>query len=266
MDVAEDWWQELFDELYLQTDARSVCDESLTCREVSFLEKTLNLTPDVNGTAPILDLCGGQGRHALEFARRGYTNVTVLDYSACLINLGRQKADGDSLGAIFIQGDARSTGLPPQTYRYVIIMGSSFGYFADETENSKILQEAHRLLMPDGVLLLDLPDKAYVKQNFNPSATHRVDADLEVKRTRKLGEDIIFSREVVTSDTQGCLRDYTYCTRLYSPDQITSLLYTNQFDSVGFQKDFMCRQGEADYGTMTNRMIVIAKKSDILQR
>ncbi len=261
MDVSANWWQDLFDELYLQTDARSVCDETLTFREVNFLEKTLNLTSDVNGAVPILDLCGGQGRHALEFARRGYTNVTVLDYSVCLINLGRQKADSDSLSATFIQGDARSTGLPPHSYRYVIIMGSSFGYFADETENSKILQEAHRLLAPEGELLMDLPDKAFVKQNFNPAATHRVNADLEVRRTRKLGEDIIFSREIVSSDTQGCLRDYTYCTRLYSPDQITSLLYANQFESVSFQKDFMCRQGEADYGTMTNRMIVVAKKA-----
>jgi len=116
------------------------------------------------------------------------------------------------------------------------------------------------------VFILNVPDRTYVKQNFNPSATHRVDADLEVKRTRKLGEDIIFSREIVTSDTQGCLRDYTYHTRLYSPDQIAALLYANQFDSISFQKDFMCRQGEADYGTMTNRMIVITKKSDILQR
>lgn len=260
MDVAVNWWQELFDELYLQTDARSVCDDDLTCREVGFLEEVLNLSPDVNGTAPILDLCGGQGRHALEFVRRGYTNVTVLDYSSYLINLGRQNADKNSFNTTFIQGDARHTGLPPQTYHYVLIMGSSFGYFVDETENCKILQEAYRLLTPGGVLLLDLPDKAYVIKHFNPSAEHRINADMTVKRTRKLGEDIIFSREVVISDTQGCLRDHTYCTRLYSPEQIASLLYTNQFDTVDFQKDFMCREGEADYGTMTNRTVVIAQK------
>lgn len=32
--VAPDWWKTLFDETYLITDARTVCDEGLTCREV----------------------------------------------------------------------------------------------------------------------------------------------------------------------------------------------------------------------------------------
>ena len=261
IDVAEDWWQELFDELYLQTDARSVCDETLTLKEVDFLEKTLDLSASIDGAAPILDLCGGQGRHALELASRGYTDLTVLDYSACLIDLGRQKACADSLNVAFIQGDARSTGLPARTYRYIIIMGSSFGYFADEAENCKILIEARRLLAPEGVLLLDLPDKTYVTQYFKPASVHRINSDLEVRRSRKLEEDIIFSREIVISDAHGRLRDHTYCTRLYSPDQITLLLRANKFDTVDFQTDFMCRKGEADYGTMTNRMIVKAKKA-----
>ena len=55
-----DWWKTLFDETYLITDARSVCDEALTCSEVDFLEQALGLEK----SWPILDLCGGQGRHS----------------------------------------------------------------------------------------------------------------------------------------------------------------------------------------------------------
>jgi len=69
--VDNNWWKELFDEIYLLTDARSVCDEKLTGQEVNFLEETL----DWDKSAPILDLCGGQGRHSLELSRRGYTNA-----------------------------------------------------------------------------------------------------------------------------------------------------------------------------------------------
>ena len=33
----ENWWRHIFDDLYLLTDARSVCDEELTRLEVDFL-------------------------------------------------------------------------------------------------------------------------------------------------------------------------------------------------------------------------------------
>ena len=58
--VDPDWWKRIFDEIYLITDARSVCDDELTCREVDFLERVL----DLKKSWSILDLCGGQGRHA----------------------------------------------------------------------------------------------------------------------------------------------------------------------------------------------------------
>jgi len=148
--VDEEWWKDLFDEVYLLTDARSVCDEELTCREVDFLQGTL--CPDTSD--PILDLCGGQGRHSLELSGRGFTDVTVLDYSRYLIDLGKKRAEQEGLDTTFIRGDARDTGLPARSFRFIIVMASSFGYFADEGENKKIVMEAFRLLMPGGILLL----------------------------------------------------------------------------------------------------------------
>jgi len=141
--VDNNWWQDLFDEIYLLTDARSVCNEYLTRQEVDFLEETLNL----DKSASILDLCGGQGRHSLELFRRGYANVTVLDYSRYLADLGKKRAEQEKLNAIFIQGDARNTGLFGQSFRFIIIMASSFGYFIAEDENKKnpqrVISPAH---------------------------------------------------------------------------------------------------------------------------
>ena len=57
----ENWWMSIFDDVYLQTDARSVCDDQLTREEVDFLENG----PKISKRWQILDLCGGQGRHAL---------------------------------------------------------------------------------------------------------------------------------------------------------------------------------------------------------
>jgi len=255
--VDDNWWQELFDEIYLLTDARSVCNENLTCQEVDFLEETL----DLDKSASILDLCGGQGRHSLELSRRGYANVTVLDYSRYLVDLGKKRAEQKKLNAIFIQGDARNTGLLGQSFQFIIIMASSFGYFVDEDENKKILNETFRLLIPKGTLLLDLPDRDYVLHNFTPFSCHKVNEDITVNRKRELGDDIIYSREVVLSLEKGCIRDRTYCTRLYSPGKISDLLYSAGFSSITCQKDFINRQTEEDYGCMTNRMVVTATKT-----
>jgi len=254
--VDDNWWKELFDKIYLLTDARSVCDEELTSREVDFLEETL----DLDKYASILDLCGGQGRHSLELSRRGFMNVTVLDYSRYLIELGKKRASQEELNTIFIRGDARNTGLLGQSFQFVIIMASSFGYFMNEDENRKILKEAFRLLMPKGTLMLDLPDRDYLLQNFRPFSCHNLNEDTTVSRERELGDDIIFSRERVTSKKKGCIRDRTYCTRLYSPEKISDLMYSAGFPSITCKRDFMSREAEGDYGCMTHRIIVKAKK------
>ncbi len=65
--VDPDWWKTLFDDIYLLTDARSVCDEEITRREVDLICELLPIRPDHK----ILDLCGGHGRHSLELAARG---------------------------------------------------------------------------------------------------------------------------------------------------------------------------------------------------
>ena len=255
--VDDNWWQDLFDEIYLLTDARSVCDEKLTCQEVDFLVEIL----DLEESASILDLCGGHGRHSLELSRRGFMNVNVLDYSRYLVELGGKRAKQEGLNTIFIQGDARDTGLPGQSFKFIIIMASSFGYFVNEGENKRILNEVFRLLMSEGTLLLDLPNRDYVLQNFKPFSCHKVNEDITVSRERELGDDIICSRETVTSEKRGCIRDRTYCTRLYSPERISDLMYSVGFSSITCKKDFMSRQAEGDYGCMTNRMIVTAKRT-----
>ena len=139
-------------------------------------------------------------------------------------------------------------------------MASSFGYFPDEDENKKILHEAFRLLMPDGTLLLDLPDRDFAIYNFKAVSSHRVNNDLSVGRSRELADDIIYSRERLYSEKKGCIRDTTYCIRLYSNEKITDLLSSAGFSSITCRKDFMCRESEGDYGCMTNRMVVTAKK------
>lgn len=253
----QDWWKTLFDETYLVTDARTVCDDSLTCREVDFLEEILQLET----SWPILDLCGGQGRHALELSRRGFVDVTVLDFSEHLISEGRERAQREGLNTQFVQMDARNTGLEDWRFRVVMVMASSLGYFEEESQNKQILKEAFRLLAPSGILLLDLPNRDYVIENFVPQSWHEPNEQILVCRQRMLGEDIVYSRELVISKIDGLVRDTCYCTRLYSPEKITELLYSVGFQIVRLEKEFVTHEKKMDYGLMTNRMIVMAEKT-----
>jgi len=254
--VDHDWWKTLFDETYLITDARTVCDEGLTYREVDFLERVLKLEK----SWPILDLCGGHGRHSLELSRRGFQDLTVLDYSRVLIDLGREKAQREGLTTRFIRRDARDTRLPGERFKVIIVMASSFGYFVDEGENETILHEAFRLLTPKGWLLLDLPHREYVVENFVPRSWHEANEEVVVCRQKQLDEDVMYGREMVISKTRGMIRDATYCTRLYSQEKITRMLKSAGFTSVTTHEDFVSHGKKGDYGLMTNRMIVIAHK------
>ncbi len=256
MRIDPNWWKDLFDEFYLRTDARSIGNEQLTGREVDFLEEVLSFSK----TEPILDLCGGQGRHALELSRRGFQRVVLLDYSKTLARMGKRTAGNEGLNTVFIRGDARAAAIRSRTFRIVMILGSSFGYFIDETENRKILVEALRLLKPEGELLMDLPDREFVLQHFKPLVRHRIDADLEVIRSREVADDIVYCRESVTSRAKGCIRERTYCTRLYSPRTIARLLAGAGFERIAIRSGFMCRQSEGDFGSMTRRVIVTARK------
>src|SRR5438270_13791824 len=82
------WWEDIFDELYLKTDGDVVENAELTRREIDFF---LNLMP-LARDAQILDVCCGQGRHALELARRGFVNVAGVDRSAFLLQQARSRA------------------------------------------------------------------------------------------------------------------------------------------------------------------------------
>ena len=254
--IDPDWWKRLFDETYLITDARSVCDDELTCREVDFLESVFELEK----SWPILDLCGGHGRHAMELSRRGFHDVTVLDYSQVLINLGKERAQEENLNTVFLRNDARDTGLPNQRFKVIMIMASSLGYLPHEAEDIKILKEASRLLKPEGSLLLDLPNMEYVMTHFTPLAWHEADDDIVVCRQRSLDKNVITCREVVISKKSGLIRDESFSTRLYSQEKISKMLTSVGLSTVRIQKDFVSHLKEGDYGCMTNRMIVVGTK------
>lgn len=252
------WWKTLFDEVYLLTDAPIVGNPPLTKREVDVIVRVLRLRP----TDHILDLCGGQGRHALELAQRGYQSLTVLDYAPFLLQRGYRKAADEGLTVNFCRGDARTIPLRSASVDVVLLMANSFGYFADSSEDQQVLTEAVRVLRRGGRFLLDLTDDHFIRRHFLAESWHEATDDAVVCWKRDLVGDVIRVREVVFSKTQGLLRDRTYAERLYSPERLRTLLR-----AVGFVNPKVHRKAfvfnpdtGTDYGLATHRTLITATK------
>jgi D-alanine-D-alanine ligase len=258
--VDPEWWKTLFDEVYLLTDARSVCDEEITRREVDLI---FELLPILEGHR-ILDLCGGHGRHSLELCSRGDYQCTLLDYSQYLIDQARARASENHDRMDFIQADARQTGLPDGSFDHVIIMGNSLGYLPDPAADVKILSEANRVLSQGGWLLIDVADGAVVKGSFNPNAWHEIGEDIVVCRQREVQGDAMCAREMVLSKQNGVIRDCTYSIRLYEAGTIEALLEQAGFERVTILTDFSSHYCEGDYGFMNRRMIAWGQKASAL--
>jgi D-alanine-D-alanine ligase len=250
------WWQHIFDETYLVTDARSVCCPTTTAAEVDMVEAVLGL----HSADRILDLCGGQGRHAIELHKRGYKNVTVVDYSQVLLRVGLKNAARVGCYVNFCRGDACELGLTDGVFDVVLVMGNSFGYFEDDRQNQRILQEICRLLRPRGKLLLDLIHSDYARQKFKPSSWHEATKDVVVCRRRQLLDAGVLVREMVISKRRGLIRDVTYFARLFQFQELEVLLRDSGFDQIGCAGKVVSHPKPGDYGLLSKRMLVTAGK------
>jgi D-alanine-D-alanine ligase len=250
------WWQYIFDETYLITDARSVCCPATTAAEVDMVEDNL----DLSFHDRILDLCGGQGRHAIELHNRGYKHITVVDYSLVLLKIGAHDAASAKCSINFCQGNACELGLADGIFDAVLVLGNSFGYFEDDSRNQQILREICRLLRPGGKVLLDLVHSDYVRKHFTASSWHEANDDVIVCRQRKLRLDGILVREIVLSKGRGLIRDASYFARLFQSRELNVLLAESGFHQINFGGTFIAHSKPDDYGLLTNRMLVRAEK------
>jgi D-alanine-D-alanine ligase len=254
--VHPDWWKTLFDEVYLKTDARSVCDEDLTQREVEVIHELLCPEPGNR----ILDLCGGQGRHSLYLSERSAVDCTVVDFSSQLVKLGLRTAREKGCPVRFIQGDARDTGLPESSFDHVIIMGNSLGYLPEPYDDTRILTEAFRLMKPNSNLLIDITDGEKVRTEMVSNAWHKVDDDLVVCRQRELVDGMVRAREMVISCSKGLIRDQSYAIRLFTPMELEDLILRAGFVEVRVHRNFRPHNRKGDYGFMNRRILATAKR------
>jgi D-alanine-D-alanine ligase len=253
--VHPDWWRNIFNHLYLKTDADVVDDQNITRQEVDDLCQMFQLSPDDK----ILDLCCGQGRHSLELARRGYRNIEGLDRSHYLIQKAKSTAKTEGLRARFREGDARKIPYPSDTFDVVMILGNSLGYFEAAQEDLKVFKEVFRVLKPWGRFIIDIADGEYLRDHFKTHSWEWIDKKRFVCRERSLSadEDRLISREMVNHVEKGIVADHFYAERLYSRKGLSRLLKTIGFSNIDFHAEITTNsQRNQDLGMMERRLLV----------
>jgi SAM-dependent methyltransferase len=144
--MTREWWGSYFDEKYLleyEPLFDPVRDRAEAARMIDVLALPVG--------ARILDCPCGQGRHAHLLAEAGYL-VEGVDYSAPLLAAAKRRGTGPSLR--YARADMRK--LPARfTGRFDAIVNvfTSFGFFADPSDDRRVVSEFARVLKPGGVLL-----------------------------------------------------------------------------------------------------------------
>jgi D-alanine-D-alanine ligase len=255
--VSPNWWRNIFNSLYLKTDADVIDDQSITRQEVDIFSDLLKLSQEDR----ILDACCGQGRHSLELARRGFKNVEGLDRSHYLIQKAKTTAKKEGLNVKFREGDVRKLPHPPDTFDSVMILGNSFGYFESIQDDLLVLKELFKVLKPWGKLLIDVSDGDYMRKHYQPRSWEWIDKKHFVCRERSLSLDnqCLISREVITHVEKGVIADQFYAERLYTKDGLTKLLKNVGYNDITFHGEIIpTSKRNQDLGMMEKRIIATA--------
>ena len=245
------WYESFFGHDYLDVYGYQFTQERAQS-ETDFAVRALALQPGER----VLDLCSGQGRHAVMLAKHGCA-VTALDLSAEYVKLAQAAARDAGVTLETVRADMREI---PFAGRFdaVVNMFSSFGYLESEAEDAKVLDAIRRALKPGGRVLLDLLNRDWVVANYETEDSHAdPDGTLYLEHRRF---DLETSRNhvsftVVTPDGQR--REVGgHHIRLYTLREMRGALDAAGLAYEGVYGGF---DGET-YGIDTRRMIIVARK------
>jgi SAM-dependent methyltransferase len=215
VEASADWWRTWFGPSYLALYDRELAQR--TPNEIDQLELLLRLRPPLR----ILDLACGQGRHAIELARRGY-QVTGLDVSPYLLEVARERAEASAVSVRWVLGDMRQP-LEGDHFDLILSLFTSLGYFADPGDDSAVISAAAGMLGPGGRLFIEVVNGERILANFREREWFTV-GDAAVMERRTLDRESRRMAVERTVERAGHAEINLHVIRLYGPREIESLL------------------------------------------
>ena len=246
------WYVDFFRNDYLNVYAHTFTDERAQ-KEAGFVATSLDLKPG----ASVLDLCCGQGRHAVEFAKRGL-QVTGLDLNAEYLELTLRAAEVSKVKLETVAADMREIPFENK-FDAIVNMYSSFGYLESESEDLKVLESAAKALKLGGQLLLDMLNREWAVANYIQNDWHASEDGTLYLERRDL--DLASSRMhvhfIVVEPSGSRHESIGHIIRLYTLTEMTRLLARVGLIVNAVFGGFDCET----YSINTRRMIIVARKN-----
>ena len=223
-------------------------------REVDFMVDALGLPSG----ASVLDLCCGEGRHAIALARRGY-RMTGLDLSAFHLRLARQAAKEAKVSVRWHRWDMREIPWEGE-FAAVINVFTSFGYLESDEEDFKVLAGVDKALKPGGRFFLDTINREMLVRHWEEHSWqegHEGTVRLEDRRF-----DFLTGRQrnrVLSIDPDGTRSEHEIDLRLYTLKELVDMLSRAGLVVRRTWGGFDGRE----YGLDSRRMIVLSEKGGI---
>ncbi len=139
-----------------------------TEHQVAFIIKALGLT----GKERILDLACGYGRHAISFARKGFS-VTGVDITKAYIEDAKKTTLELGLDAEFFQADIREVTFQNEFDVVLNLDDGAIGYLENDEENLKIFDVISKALKPGGKHFMGVNNADYADRYF-PAITSEI--------------------------------------------------------------------------------------------
>jgi SAM-dependent methyltransferase len=203
--------------------------------------------------ASICDLCCGPGRHSLELSGLGYC-VTGVDRTGLYIERAREKADERGLDVRFVQEDMRRF-CEPNAFNAVINVFTSFGYFEDETDDKRVIENVYKSLKEDGKFVIDIIGKEVLARIFQERRWVEEDGIIVLEEA-KIKEDwsSIENRWIIIKD--GRQDEFIFTLRLYSAAELSELLKSCGFGNVEIYGSF----SGSPYDQTAKRLVLLMQK------
>ncbi|MCS1351783.1 class I SAM-dependent methyltransferase [Mechercharimyces sp. CAU 1602] len=206
------WYEKSFGEDYLLVYRHR--DQVHASKEIDAICTWMEL----GGGETVLDLCCGTGRHSIELAHKGL-HVTGMDLSTTLLRHGRRCNQHENVH--YVQGDMRKVPFADHSFDAVMNLFTSFGYFIEDHENSKVLTEIKRVLKPGGKFVIDFLNRYSVEKHLIPES-RRQEEDTLIVEERKI-EGPFVHKKITVTDNEGT-RTYQERVKMYTRDEMVQMM------------------------------------------
>ncbi len=246
----KEWFEKWFsNKLYL--DVYKDRDEQDARMFINLIQRNTNLTAGKK----VLDVCCGQGRHSIEFGRRGY-NVLGIDISEILIERARSALKREcerELKVRFEIEDMRTFSYK-NSFDAAVNIFSSFGYFDNDIENFVVFDNIRSSLKKKGLFVFDFLNATYLKKNIISESKNKIGGKTIIQQ-RQITSDYVV--KYIYIDKIKNKPDFFERIKLYSFEE-----FRKQFEFHGFKicKVFGDYCGNKYIKDKSGRIIIFAEK------